>query len=382
MDERGAMMTVGAFMAVFLVGVLYVVAAAGESAVYQESLQDTADQAAFSAAATHAEAMNAVANVQATMVVTQSAVAGFQLAVLASKLCHTFGIIQTGIDEDGNGVDDFCDDLLEQHASNRDAAVPELYDALREGSRTARDIVERTPTLAATEAERVARERSGARIRRVFIVPRPMAVRASGNSALCALANLTSFRLAEITMGVDMVERLLGRGDSRVYRELPHCPEIEGVDAFVSDPPARPPATESYQVRAIIVGDASALASLGAGVRVPHDWATREGDLSRADMAGVDRSSTLVTAQAEYYSSFEHAGLAEDTETHSVDEEFLRMDWHARLRRFRYPTGGAVDPVEMDSAYRAWLADAVLPACGPDCDRVRDALEGANDALH
>ena len=60
-DEGGAIMVMGVFMAVLMVGMIYYVSGIGESIVYGERMQDAADSGAFSAAVMHARGMNLIA---------------------------------------------------------------------------------------------------------------------------------------------------------------------------------------------------------------------------------------------------------------------------------------------------------------------------------
>lgn len=57
-DERGAMMVICVFFAVFAVSMLYLAIGAGETVLFREHLQDAADSAALSGAITHARMMN------------------------------------------------------------------------------------------------------------------------------------------------------------------------------------------------------------------------------------------------------------------------------------------------------------------------------------
>lgn len=57
-DERGAIMVIGVFMSVMLVGVLYYVWGIGGALLFRERMQDAADASAFSAAVVHARGMN------------------------------------------------------------------------------------------------------------------------------------------------------------------------------------------------------------------------------------------------------------------------------------------------------------------------------------
>jgi hypothetical protein len=139
--ERGAVMVVGAFMAIFLVGVLYTLAGIGEAAVFQERLQDAADDAVFSAAVIHARAMNTISLVNATMVVIMAALAGYNLAVIAAQLCVDFDIIRY--------PEDFCEELLALHTGHHDAASPGLISKLREASAAGQAVDDATPGIAA-----------------------------------------------------------------------------------------------------------------------------------------------------------------------------------------------------------------------------------------
>lgn len=60
-DEGGAIMVMGVFMAVLMVGLIYYVSGIGEAIVYGERMQDAADSGAFSAAVMHARGMNLIA---------------------------------------------------------------------------------------------------------------------------------------------------------------------------------------------------------------------------------------------------------------------------------------------------------------------------------
>lgn len=376
--ERGAVAAAGAFMGIFLVGVLYHLAGTGEAVAHQERLQDAADEGAFTAAVVHARAMDTVAVVNQSMTVVMASIAALNLGVIAGQVCADFDIIRYPAG--------FCDELRNIHLGHHDAASPRLLMELREASDAGMAVVEAAPEIAADEAREAVMHRAGDSVRRAVLVPGPMAVRRRSTEPLCALANLHVFHLARIGIGIDMMSRLIGEGDSRVQRNVPHCEGVHGAGAIVTEPGNRPVGTEAFQVRMIVVGDARKIRGLGSAVRMPRRVIGRES--TRRDAPGRDRArepdprATLAVAQAEYYSQWELANLRHDTERHSVEEDQFRMDWRARLRRFRVPTGGTTSPGEMDAEYRRWLHTRALPACGPDCDDVRDLLEEANDALH
>lgn len=59
-EESGAIMLIGVFMAIFLVGMLYWVVGIAEVTVYRQHLQDAADAASFASAVTQAKGMNLI----------------------------------------------------------------------------------------------------------------------------------------------------------------------------------------------------------------------------------------------------------------------------------------------------------------------------------
>ncbi|MFK8002618.1 MAG: TadE/TadG family type IV pilus assembly protein, partial [Polyangiales bacterium] len=59
-DESGAMMVIGLFMAVFLVGMLYYIVGLGDAIAYRERMQDTSDVGSFTAAVVNARGMNLI----------------------------------------------------------------------------------------------------------------------------------------------------------------------------------------------------------------------------------------------------------------------------------------------------------------------------------
>ncbi|MEZ4220820.1 MAG: hypothetical protein R3B13_07795 [Polyangiaceae bacterium] len=59
-DQRGAMVVVGTFMAVFLSAGLFYLVGTGEALIYRERIQDAADAVAYSTAGVHARGMNLI----------------------------------------------------------------------------------------------------------------------------------------------------------------------------------------------------------------------------------------------------------------------------------------------------------------------------------
>lgn len=66
-DNSGAIMVMGVFMAVLLVGFMYYLIGVGETIFYRERMQDAADAGAWAAAVVHARGMNAIVMINMIM---------------------------------------------------------------------------------------------------------------------------------------------------------------------------------------------------------------------------------------------------------------------------------------------------------------------------
>jgi hypothetical protein len=85
-DQRGAIILLGVFMAVFATAALYYVVGIGEAIWQRERMQDAADAAAFSAAMVHARGMNLLALINMVM-------AALLAVLVALKLIETLATI-------------------------------------------------------------------------------------------------------------------------------------------------------------------------------------------------------------------------------------------------------------------------------------------------
>jgi hypothetical protein len=94
-DQRGAIVLMGVFMSVFLVGALWYVIGISHAIVYRESVQTGADATAFSAAVYHARGMNMISMVNivigAVMAIAAAAAYLMQIAAMvisvATQMC-------------------------------------------------------------------------------------------------------------------------------------------------------------------------------------------------------------------------------------------------------------------------------------------------------
>ena len=87
-DEGGAIMVIGVFMAVLLVGFMYYLIGVGETIFYRERMADAADAGAWAAAVMHARGMNAIVLINMIM----AAIAAVVLAIGAVLFIIDVGI--------------------------------------------------------------------------------------------------------------------------------------------------------------------------------------------------------------------------------------------------------------------------------------------------
>jgi len=87
-DEGGAIMVIGVFMAVLLVGFMYYVIGVGETIFYRERMADAGDAGAWAAAVMHARGMNAIVLINMVM----AAIAAVVLAIGAVLLIIDIGL--------------------------------------------------------------------------------------------------------------------------------------------------------------------------------------------------------------------------------------------------------------------------------------------------
>ncbi len=88
-DQRGAIMVMGLFMAVFLVGMLYYLVGIYEAVIFRERMQDSSDAGAFAAAVMNARGMNLIVLLNIVMAIAFAVLIALkliQVAVVAGLL--------------------------------------------------------------------------------------------------------------------------------------------------------------------------------------------------------------------------------------------------------------------------------------------------------
>jgi hypothetical protein len=93
-DDRGAIMVMGIFMCVLLVGALWYIAGLGDALIYRERMQEAADSVAFSAAIIEARGMNIIVMINLLM----AAILAIRVAInMLKMLCTVMAAVFWGI---------------------------------------------------------------------------------------------------------------------------------------------------------------------------------------------------------------------------------------------------------------------------------------------
>ncbi len=82
-DERGAIIVMGVFMCIFLVGGLWYIAGVGDAIVYRERMQEASDAVAFSTAVLEARGMNILVLINLLMAAILGVLVALNLAIFA-----------------------------------------------------------------------------------------------------------------------------------------------------------------------------------------------------------------------------------------------------------------------------------------------------------
>lgn len=325
-DARGAVLVVGLFAAVFLVGLLYYVFGTGETIRHHERMNDAADAGAYDVAVMHARGMNlaALSNmiklaVTATMTAYLAIITGAALTIawIVSSYWRLIAL--------GWTIPSLVAVMLQAlggytgFQSDADTAI-RATDALQASIR------DDLPTIALLKADaRVAAEYQPpalglVRAPELTLELDPMPIREGSVMDLCQRAFPYSFGMVLVAskdVAAPVRGKFIGFSTAAI---LPHC-LMYGVAPYeMSDSRL---GGDAFQLRVAALGEP--LPALGErGVRVA---ARGEPDGRAASVR--DQISRLTVAQSEYYFD----GPQDE------DEMLWRMEWRARMRRWRLPGG-------------------------------------------
>jgi len=171
-DQRGAIMVLGLFMALFATGCLVYLFKLGGAITEREHLQDAADAAAFSAAVLHARGMNVIALVNMTMAALLAVLIVLKLVEMAGYVGVTFA---TGLAFVTGGASLSAVPPLTQAAISareaHDAAKPVVQTSLRVLRIAARGVRVVMPSVAQTRSVLAIADQDGPAAIATLVVP-------------------------------------------------------------------------------------------------------------------------------------------------------------------------------------------------------------------
>jgi hypothetical protein len=327
-DDRGAILLVGLFGAVFLTGILYALFGIGETIRHHERMNDAVDAGAYGTAVMHARAMNLVA--LANMVtLSVTALQTAYLAIITGAAAAIAWIKRSRWRRKRYGwVVPFLVIVLIEATSAYFSFSSDANSLLRASSSLQQTLRDDLPTIALLKAETLVVEEYDPPARALSRAPdlartlEPMPIREGSTWDTCRRAFPFSARtIREASRDVPS-----SRVRSRFRRYAlgswwGHC---LGYGARIWEMSDSRLGGESFQIR--LAAHARTLPALGErGVMVAtHGY--EQGGISALIR---DQVSKLSLAQAEYYFDGPQ----------DPNEMLWRMEWQARMRRYRDPGG-------------------------------------------
>lgn len=126
-DESGALMVMGIFMAMLLVGFIYYVAGLGDTILFRERMQDSSDAGAWAAAVIHARGMNVIVFLNMLMAAIAAVLIAIKIILLMLQIASIIAKVLSAIPYTaaaGAALQAVVDPLKE--------AVSEVHDAVQD----------------------------------------------------------------------------------------------------------------------------------------------------------------------------------------------------------------------------------------------------------
>jgi hypothetical protein len=343
-DQRGAIMVMGVFMAVLLVGALHYVMGLGETILYREQMQDAADSGAFVAAVMHARGMNLIALLNMVM-------ASVIAVLVAMKLIQVVLGIAAGV------ATAICAACVVGAGCWACPIAPILWDAYAEWTA----IVEEVEPIIHRIVAAIDYAQTG--IKWAMPAAAQWKVVETGTTTYNQPTNLGVMwpLLEALPVEQDDSDLLCRKAGEQVGRLIVSpLSAIPGMDAFgylVGDMIGSITATfssffcgesrdkadrvkegvelggDELQLRAFMTGDPP-FDQAEEGVTIAT-WGHDEGP--EGVVSGMRNLAKVSFAQAEFYYDDQDDGSEEDRE-----EWMWHMNWRARLRRFEAPGLGGI----------------------------------------
>jgi len=323
-DDGGAMMVMGIFMAVILVGAIYYVMGIGQSIIYHERMQDAADAGAFGAAVIHARGMNVIAFLNivsaalmavivALKVLEYLLLAAFTIATAICAACSCPGccgccfICPIAVIL-GYGYDYVSE--IRQAAEPPIEAVLNINKGIMQGVRIG------IPIYAQAKVYTYGSETFNKPTEFAAMTPiySQLAAEPDDSDTFCSKAANVGGRMAGTLLGLWPIRAFVGTAVESIQGLF--CDDDEYAHRVIEDAEM---GDDNFQLQVYVRGDPPfSLYEGGVGVAA---WGRTEG---AANYELMEQLTKFSYAQSEYYM---------DTETNR--EEWLwRLDWRARLRRW------------------------------------------------
>jgi hypothetical protein len=328
-DDGGAMMVMGIFMAVILVGAIYYVMGIGQSIIYHERMQDAADASAFGAAVIHARGMNILAFLNiisaavmavlvALKVLEYLLLAAFTIATAICALCSCPGCCGCCFICPVAVVLGYGYDYVSEI---RQAAEPPIETILDINKQIMNGVRMGIPYVAQAKVYDYGTDTFDKPTNMAIMVPLfgELAAEPDDSDLFCDKAANVGGRMAGTMLGLWPIRAFVGTAVESISGMF--CDDDEYAHRVLEDAEM---GDDNFQLQTYVRGDPPfSLYEKGVGVAA---WGRTD---EATDYELMETLTHYSYAQAEYYM---------DTED-DRDEWLWRLDWRARLRRWELGAG-------------------------------------------
>ncbi len=326
-DQRGAILLVGLFAAIFIVGLLYYGVGVGDAIRHHERMNDAADTANYSAAVMYARAMNLVALMNMIKAVFVAFMQAYQAMIVGAVVTLIWVLVVCYY----SGT--YCSSIpglitIITEASGAYSGYQSTYDDIIESADTIQDALKNdVPDIALLKAGYIVDRYYAPPAEHVYapLPMKPLPIAPGGNDRLCELAfPYASLMILEASREIeDSVPQASFIGIAEAV--FPGFCSGSGVQEYDMTGDAGL-GGEDFQIR-IFVHGGPMRESNEQGVKIATFGAE---DPNPGEIVPLrDALSVESIGQAEFYFDGPQ----------DPDEMLWHMDWRARLRRFRWPEG-------------------------------------------
>jgi Flp pilus assembly protein TadG len=324
-DQRGAVLVVGLFAAIFIVALLYFGVGVGDAIRHHERMNDAADTANYSAAVMHARAMNLVALMNMIKAVFTAFMSAYQAMIVGASVTLAWVVVVCAF------TGRFCASIpglitIIMEASNAYSGYESTYEQIVESADTIQDgLKTELPDIAFARAGDLVDDYYAPPVEEVYapLGMKPLPIEPGGNDTLCRLMfPFASLMILEASREIEDPEpRASFIGISAAV--FPGFCAGSGVQEYDLSADADL-GCDPFQIRLFARGEPMR-ESNERGVKLATFGAE---DPNPGEIVALrDALSIESIGQAEFYFDGPQG----------PDEMLWHMGWRARLRRFRWP---------------------------------------------